>query len=77
MWIASFTKFMTTIAILQCVEEQKFSLDTDVASILHELKDLKFLTGFNESAEPTLKQKDACITVRLVICVSPGWVSLT
>lgn len=66
MWIASFTKLMTTIAVLQCVEEEKFTLDTDVATILHELKDLKILTGFDESAEPVLKQKDACITVRLV-----------
>ena len=63
MWIASFTKLMTTIAILQCIEKEKLSLDTDVTSILHELSDLKILTGFDESGEPTLKEKGAVITV--------------
>lgn len=77
MWIASFTKLMTTIAVLQCVEERKFSLDTDVTSILYELKDLEISTDFDESAEPTLKQKDGRITVQLVTCLSLVWTSLT
>lgn len=67
MWIASFTKFMTTIAVLQCVEERKFSLDTDVTSVLHEVKDVKVLTGFDEFSEPILKQKAGCISVQLVL----------
>lgn len=66
MWIASFTKLMTTIAVLQCVEEGKLSLDTDVTSILHEYKDAKILTGFDESEKPILKEKGGPITVQLV-----------
>ena len=66
MWIASFTKLMTTIAVLQCVEEGKLSLDTDVTSILHEYKEAKILTGFDESGEPILKEKGGPLTVQLV-----------
>jgi len=66
MWTASFTKLMTTIAILQCIEKKKLSLDTDVTSILYELGDLKILTGFDESDEPILKQKASIITVKLI-----------
>ena len=66
MWIASFTKLMTTIAVLQCVEEGKLSLDTDVTSILHEYKEAKILTGFDKSEEPILKDKGGPITVQLV-----------
>ena len=66
MWIASFTKLMTTIAVLQCVEKGKLSLDTDVTSILHEYKEAKILTGFDESEEPILKGKGGPITVQLV-----------
>lgn len=61
---------MTTIAVLQCVEERKFSLDIDVTSVLHEVKDVKILTGFDEISEPSLKQKAGCITVQLVTCLS-------
>ena len=57
---------MTTIAVLQCVEEGKLSPDTDVTSILHEYKDAKILTGFDESETPILKEKGGPITVQLV-----------
>ena len=68
---------MTTIAVLQCVEERKISLDTDVTLILHGLKDVKILTGFDEFSEPILKQKAGCITVQLVTFLSLGWTLLT
>ena len=64
MWIASFTKLITTLAVLQCAEREQLHLDTDVTSILHELKDLEILTGFTESGDPILKQKATNITVR-------------
>ena len=57
---------MTTIAVLQCGEKGKLSLDTDVTSILHEYKEAKILTGFDESGEPILKEKGGPITVQLV-----------
>ena len=63
-WMASFTKLITTIAVLQCVERGMLHIDADVTPILHELKDLEILTGFNESGEPILRQKANDITVR-------------
>lgn len=64
MWMASFTKLMTTIAVLQCIENNKLSLETDVSSVLWELKDVKLLNGFDESGEPILRDHDKVITVK-------------
>jgi CubicO group peptidase (beta-lactamase class C family) len=36
MWVASCTKLMTTIAAIQCVEKELFTLDEDVSRILPE-----------------------------------------
>lgn len=68
---------MTTIVILQCVERGKLSLDTDVTSILPELKDLKILIGFDESGKPILKDKAGPITLQQVNCLLLAWTSLT
>ncbi|MCJ1478909.1 hypothetical protein MMC13_007593 [Lambiella insularis] len=68
MWIASCTKLMTCIAVLQCVEQGVLDLDGDVTRILPELKDLEILTGFDkESGKPTTKKRSNTITLRLGI----------
>ncbi|KAI0884666.1 beta-lactamase family protein [Annulohypoxylon maeteangense] len=46
-WIASCTKLMSTVAVMQRVEQGKISLDEDVGRILPELNDLKVLAGFD------------------------------
>ena len=68
---------MTVITVLQCVEKGKISLETDVTFILHESNDLKILTGFDESAEPFLKEKAGCITVQLFTGLLLFRISLT
>lgn len=63
--MASCTKLMTAISVLQCVERGLFDLDEDVARILPELKNVEIISdpeGFNDT--PTLKPKKTPITLR-------------
>jgi Beta-lactamase len=65
---ASCTKLMTSIAALQCVERHQIGLDDDVSGVLPELKDLKILTGFEETTEkPILEPARESITLRYVL----------
>ncbi|KAF4624283.1 hypothetical protein G7Y89_g13890 [Cudoniella acicularis] len=49
MWLASCTKLPTTVAVMQCVEKGLLKLEDDITGILPEFKDVKILTGFDES----------------------------
>tara|TARA_B100001093_G_scaffold422134_1_gene414626 strand:- start:151 stop:690 length:540 start_codon:yes stop_codon:yes gene_type:complete len=51
--IASMTKLITTIAVLQLVEQGKIDLDKEINVYLPELTNLKILKGF-EKKEPIL-----------------------
>lgn len=63
--IASCTKIITTIAVLQCVERGQFGLDEDVSTVLGELQDLKVLKGFEEgTGNPILVPAKNRITLR-------------
>jgi CubicO group peptidase (beta-lactamase class C family) len=63
--MASCTKFMTSIAALQCVERGQVGLDDDLSAILLELRDIEILTGFMEGTEePILKKAEKKITLR-------------
>lgn len=65
--MASCTKLVTTIAVMQCVERGLLNLDEDVTGILPELKDLPILTGFEEvdgKDKPILVENTKPITLR-------------
>ncbi|TAQ86424.1 hypothetical protein B7494_g5251 [Chlorociboria aeruginascens] len=72
MWIASCSKLVTTVAIMQLVECGHLKLDDDVYGILPELKDLDILTGFNEAGQPTLIKNHKSITLRHLLTHSSG-----
>ena len=73
MWIASCTKLMTCIAVMQCVERSLLDLDADVTSVLHELKGLELLTGFDpETGKPLLRKPNKAITLRMLLTHSSG-----
>lgn len=65
---------MTVVSVMQCVERGLLRLDDDVTSILHELKDLEILTGFDEeSGKPIMKKRTKTITLRSVYShISPS-----
>jgi CubicO group peptidase (beta-lactamase class C family) len=62
--IASCTKLITTIAVLQCVEKGLLALDGDISEVLHEWKNPKILVRFEESGEPILEDSKGVITLR-------------
>ncbi|KAE8314452.1 beta-lactamase/transpeptidase-like protein [Aspergillus transmontanensis] len=68
-WIASLTKFVTTIAVMQCVERGQLDLDSDIGKVLPEWQNPQILTGFNEKDEPIFRPATKAITLRQVICI--------
>ncbi|KAJ6086685.1 hypothetical protein N7467_005599 [Penicillium canescens] len=71
-WIASATKFITSIAVMQCVESGLLDLDTDISCILPEWKHPKILIGFNEKDEPQFRPAKRPLTLRLLMTHSGG-----
>ncbi|RNJ59764.1 hypothetical protein D7B24_001489 [Verticillium nonalfalfae] len=65
--IASATKLVTTVAVLQCVEKGLLDLDADVSKILPEWENPQILTGFDENDGPLLQPSEKAITLRQVI----------
>lgn len=62
--IASSTKLITTIAVLQCVERGILALDGDISEVLHEWENPKILVKFDEGGEPVLDDSKGVITLR-------------
>ncbi|KAJ5301995.1 hypothetical protein PENANT_c057G01408 [Penicillium antarcticum] len=73
-YLASATKFMTTIAAMQCVEDGLLSLDADVSPLCPELGSKQVLTGFteDESKSPILEPANRPITLRMLLSHSSG-----
>jgi CubicO group peptidase (beta-lactamase class C family) len=71
-WIASFTKAITTAAVLQLVEAGKIALDDPVGPWLPALAQPKVLTGFDAAGAPQLKDADTAITVRHLLAHTSG-----
>jgi len=73
MWIASCTKLMTCIAVMQCVERGLLDLDADVTPILPEVKAMDLLTGFDpETGKPLLQKPTQTLTLRMLLTHSSG-----
>lgn len=73
MWIASCTKLMTCIAVMQCVERGLLDLDEDVTRILPEVKAMDLLTGFDpETGKPLLQKPTKTMTLRMLLTHSSG-----
>jgi CubicO group peptidase (beta-lactamase class C family) len=73
MWIASCTKLMTAISVLQCVEKGLLSLDDDISTVLSEWKNRGILLGFEEgTGKPILQETKGKITVRMLLTHQSG-----
>lgn len=71
--MASCTKLMTAIAVLQCVERGFFSLDEDVGRIVPELGEVAIVSGpVGGSGAPRLQPKKGPITLRHLLTHSSG-----
>jgi len=72
MWIASCTKLMTAISVMQCVEKGLVTLDEDVSTILTEWKEPEILKGFEEDGKPILEKAKNKMTLRMLMNHSSG-----
>ena len=70
--IASMTKLVTTIAILQLVEKEKIVLDNQIDYYLPELANLKVLKGFDQGS-PVYLEPSRRPTVRELITHTSGF----
>ncbi|GKZ93432.1 hypothetical protein AnigIFM59636_006504 [Aspergillus niger] len=71
-WVASCTKLVTTIAVMQCVERGLLDLDGDVANVLREWASPQILTGFDENDNPIFRAATKPITLRRMLTHSSG-----
>ncbi|KAK8014205.1 hypothetical protein PG990_007501 [Apiospora arundinis] len=70
--LASMTKLMTSIAVLQLVERGVVKLDDDVAPLLPALARQPILDGFKEDGTPITKERTGPITLRHLLTHSVG-----
>jgi CubicO group peptidase (beta-lactamase class C family) len=73
MWIASCTKLMTSICVMQLVEQGLVTLDEPIYKHIPELEALKVLTGFDESTGAPIEEKQTTpMTLRHLLTHSSG-----
>lgn len=73
LFVASATKFITTIAALQCVEDGLVSLKGDLSSVAPELSKMQIITGFSDDGEtPLLEPQTGSITLEMLLTHSSG-----
>ncbi|THV08214.1 beta-lactamase/transpeptidase-like protein [Dendrothele bispora CBS 962.96] len=71
-WIASCTKLITAVAVLQLVEQGAVSLDEDITRIIHEWKDQQVLDGFDEAGKPIVRKMKGTMTLRHLLTHTAG-----
>lgn len=68
-WIASCTKMITGIAVMQLVEQGILDLDDSerVEELCPELANVQILDGFDSTGAPKYKEKTKAITLRMLL----------
>lgn len=72
--IASMTKAITSVAVMQLVEQGKFELDTPAADFLSFIGDAEVLDGFDADEKPILRAPSTPVTVRHLLSHTSGYV---
>ncbi|KAJ5465363.1 hypothetical protein N7530_009150 [Penicillium desertorum] len=70
--IASCTKLITTIAVLQCVEKGLLALDNDISKVLNEFQNPKVLVRFDKHGDPVVEDSKGVVTLRHLLTHSSG-----
>ncbi|KAI1297344.1 Simvastatin synthase [Xylaria venustula] len=64
MRVASCSKLLTSIMVLQCVERGRANLDEDLERLLPEVAGLKVLTGFDASGNPIEREPKSPVLLK-------------
>lgn len=73
-WIASSSKLLTAVSVLQCVAKGLLKLDEDIGTVLPEFANAQILTGFDDAGKPQLKPAETKPTLRHLLTHSSGLV---
>ncbi|MBT5074371.1 MAG: beta-lactamase family protein [Kordiimonadaceae bacterium] len=71
--IASMTKPITTVAVMQLVEQGKIDLDRDITVYLPQLSNLQVLDGFDADDKPILRPAEGVMTTRHLLTHTAGF----
>jgi methyl acetate hydrolase len=71
-WLASLSKVVTTVAVMQCVERGLLDLDAPAANICPTLGTLQVRERFDEDGQPVLRAPKSPITLRQLLSHSSG-----
>lgn len=71
--VASMTKAVTAIAMMQLVEQRKVSLDTDIAEYVPEYGNQLVLEGWDENDVPKLHRARTPLTIRHLMAQTSGF----
>lgn len=71
--IASMTKTVTSVALMQLVERGKVKLDEPASTYVPELATVQVLDGFDENGKPKLRPPKSAITVRQLLTHTSGF----
>jgi CubicO group peptidase (beta-lactamase class C family) len=72
--IASMTKAITSVAVMQLFEQGKIELDDPVAEYLPQLREVEVLEGFNTNNKPILRPAKTAVTVHQLLTHTSGYV---
>ena len=72
-WIASMTKPVTAVAVMQLVEQGRLSLDRPAQEVCPELAAIKVLDGFDAAGEPVLRAPKRPMTLRQLLTHTSGF----
>jgi len=72
--IASMTKAITSVAVMQLCEQGKIELDQPVSDFLPDLAAVKVLEGFDADDKPILRPAKTAVTIRQLLTHTSGYV---
>ena len=72
--IASMTKAVTSVAVMQLVEQGKVDLDQPIANYVPRFADVQVLEGFGADGEPILRDPKSLPTIRQLLSHTSGYV---
>ncbi|KAI2605717.1 beta-lactamase/transpeptidase-like protein [Hypoxylon fragiforme] len=73
-FMASMTKLMTSVAVLQCVEDGTLDLDQDVKPLLPDVGKYGLINGFDDASNTaTLTENSTPITLRMLLSHTSGY----